>query len=261
MTAAMYQSATLREQAVRRYFRALLADARAGALADAEAAEGVIFAIEALGRHLSRRAESLEVTGPALVDYVKVENPAVGDRFRRMLELMRYGRNDRMHKGFAARNLARDAIRVSLVLEETMRVKWPEMTAGDVMTGFPVVVACWMSFSQVRDLLIENAYSQVPIKLGDVWYVITERKLAGLVQAVRRKGASVDLRVMLLSDRIPECLGLGSGSIAEALTEPAVMATQSTPVVELCVSSGCVLVYGEGAEKELAGIITPMDIA
>jgi hypothetical protein len=53
------------ERAARNHFRLLLASARADALADAEGAERVIFAIESFGRFLHRSDSALERTSPA----------------------------------------------------------------------------------------------------------------------------------------------------------------------------------------------------
>lgn len=246
------------DSSVRRYFRLLLTEARADALADAEAAERVIFAIEALARYLAGQAESLERTSPALCTFVGRQTPNALTRFAKLLSILRFGRNDRMHKGFAARNLARDAVRVSLILEDALKVDWSRMTAQDVMTPSPTVAELWMSFGRIRDFLIENAYSQIPIRLEQGWRVVTERKLASLVQELRRRGGSHDIRELELSSARPS--QLGAGPLIDALVETVPLIRESTPVTDLVICSGCILVHRDSDQSVLVGIITPSDI-
>ena len=115
---------------VRDHFRILLATARAHALADAEAGPHVVFAIESLGRYFRGSNDALGVVRVDLVAWVTRELPGRADDLDRRLGLLVRGRNDRMHKGFTARNLTKDAVRVVLLLEEAMMVGWKTTRFG-----------------------------------------------------------------------------------------------------------------------------------
>ena len=102
----------LREDAaVRSHFLSSLRNARSAALADAEGADSVIFAIEGLGRFLLGKDKALESTSPKLTSWVgKVLGVERRAELEKRLQLLRFSRNQRMHKGFAARNLTADAV-------------------------------------------------------------------------------------------------------------------------------------------------------
>ena len=249
------------DREVRAHYRLRLSNARASALADAEGAETVIFAIEAFGRYLAAKSESLEQIGKALVYWYSRRVPKRREQFERRLALLRRGRNDHMHKGFAARNLARDAVAVALMLEDALKIDWARMTATDVMTPSPATAHAWMTFGQVRDLLIENSFSQVPIWWDSAWFLISDRRVAEVVRRVRLAHtltSAADLRDTLLESRH---LGLGDVRVLELLTEPADTAAEDSPVLSLSLERGCVLVHRVGVAADLVGIITPSDIA
>jgi hypothetical protein len=84
------------ERAARNHFRLLLASAHSDALADAEGAEGVLFAIESFGRFLHRSDSALERTSPALIAYVARLPGSRDTEFRKRLALLRRGRNERV---------------------------------------------------------------------------------------------------------------------------------------------------------------------
>jgi hypothetical protein len=248
--------------AIRSHFLATLRDARATALADAEGADAVIFAIESLGRFLFGQDKALEQTSPALVTWVTdVLKNERGCELEKRLMLLRYGRNQRMHKGFAARNLTADAVRVATTLEEALLVDWSKYTAEDLMTRGPLVAQPWWTFGMVRDAIIENAYSHLPIWRDGRWQAISERRVAMLTQRARREPKALDLRNVRIDQHPPDRAKFGV-LLDHLLAGDSAVVASSTPAKDLDLDTGCVLVVrkSEGAVDELVGILTPSDI-
>ena len=243
---------------VRRHFRRRLVDARAIALADSEAAEAVIFAIEHLGRFIAQKDKSLESLTKPLLKWVGSALPSRKPELDRRLQLLRRGRNERMHRGFAARDLTADAVRVALILEDALRVEWEKLTAEDLMTPNPLEAKPWHSFGMVRDAMIANSFSHVPIWWKDEWRLISERTMCRLVQRARVE--KCDLR----SERLDAGVALGGTEevIADALTgRTTTTVAPDTAATALELGTGCLLVVrgGNGA-PELIGIITAADV-
>lgn len=249
---------TLETQAgARSYFCARFSSARASALADSEGAEPLIFAIEELGRYLSGQSKALEQTSKALITWYSSKVPRRSQLFEDRLALLRRGRNDKMHKGFAARNLTKDAVAVALMLEDALKTPWHRLTARDVMTSPPTIAATWMTFGTVRDLLIENSYSQVPIQIDSAWKVISERRIAA-ASRLARSAEDADIRDHLLTDSPAMLQGR---SLLTLLAEDATLVPEGESVLNLDLQAGCVLVHRAGANSDLVGIVTPSDVA
>lgn len=258
----MKPEAELREDAeVRRHFRERLVSARAVALADGEAAEAVIFAIEHLGRFLARKDASLERLTTPIVEWVKRTLPERHEELDRRLQLLRRGRNERMHRGFAARDLTVDAVRVALILEEALRVDWDKLTAQDLMTPNPLEAKPWHTFGMVRDAMVANSYSHLPILWGGTWRLISERTVCRVVQQARCRTPPLDLRSVRLDADVPQ---LG-GTLVDMLTNRATDTVRpETQATRLNLEHGCLLVVvgsdSPDGQPELEGIITPADV-
>jgi hypothetical protein len=225
-------------------------------LADAEGADAAIFAIEHVGRFVYGDEKPLETIGGALSWWVtrRLGHSRV-TQFNKKLDLLRRGRNDRMHKGFAARSLTRDAVAVVMMLEEALMFDWSKYQATDLMTPAPTTAKLWMTFGNVRDVLVENAFSQVPIFFDGTWAVVSERTVARAALIARKRGD--DLRNLRLEDSLPWD---GSTMLAKELLVVVPTVAPDALVLDLDMGSGCVLVVRQNSQ-ELLGIVTPSDIA
>ena len=170
-----------------------------------------------------------------------------------------------MHKGFAARDLTSDAVRVATILEDALRVKWETFEAADVMTPNPVVASGWRTFGMVRDAMVENAFSHIPIFWNGEWRAISERRVAGLVQDARAHASRPDLRNVRLDGQVAEAPEWGS-LVDKLLARAKVPVVRMDELVNsLSFDSGCVLVVraldgDDSGADELVGIITPADV-
>ena len=238
-----------------------LRGARQAWLADAENAEALVFAIEGFGRHLVGAERTLGQVSPALVEFVAgALGHERGNDLSAKLRVLVHARNDRMHKGFAARNLAKDALRVAVMIEEALLKGWTGVKVEHVMTPSPTCAATWHSFGRVRDAIIENAYSFLPILLPEGWRVVSERKVAVCIQAARAAGQ--DLRPCRLDAASPVPAHGGAPLWQAIVSDTLREAAPSDWIDSLDPAVGVVLVIDRavGVEPQLVGIVTPTDI-
>jgi len=139
-----------------------------------------------------------------------------------------------------------------------LRVEWEKLTAEDLMTPNPLEAKPWHSFGMVRDAMIANSFSHVPIWWKDEWRLISERTMCRLVQRARVK--KCDLR----SKRLDAAVALGGAKeiIADALIgQQTITVPPAKPATELALDSGCLLVVRDREySAELVGIITAADV-
>ena len=111
------------------FFRDQLREARESAIRDAEAFDGVIFAIENLGRFLQPTAKGLGNLKHCIVDIAhrsplsfapEIQIRTVCTPFETLFDMVRDARNDAMHQGAHARHLTSHAIAMAIVLEDAL---------------------------------------------------------------------------------------------------------------------------------------------
>ena len=138
---------------------------------------------------------------------------------------------------------------------------WSKYTAEDLMTRGPLVAQPWWTFGMVRDALIENAYSHLPIFWRDGWHAISERRVASLAQRARRQPEPLDLRNVRIDECPPDSAAFGV-LLGDLLSRDSTAVADSTPARDLHLDTGCVLVVRRRPPEndELVGIITPSDI-
>lgn len=171
-----------------------LRSARLMALGDAEAFDGIIHAVERLGSYLSKerlgdRGEhgSLGKYASDLKDLaahsaMAVETP---DRFRTLLtpfgalyDLVTVARNDALHQGAFARHLTKHAIEIAIILEDALSSHMDPVVV-DFMVRNPVCAELWQPVGFVRQQMLANSYSHLPV-FGDdgQWKVVSDAALA-----------------------------------------------------------------------------------
>lgn len=176
----------------RLFFRDRLREARYAALADAEGFQQMCFAIEALGKRLNPKANTLGQCRHVLQSLARQSTllPDVneGDRaiktFDALFVALKDARNDAMHTGAYARHVAADAVTMCLVLEDALMVKTKteeevkRLTVGDFMVSAPVVVHPWQTVEHARQLMLLNSFSYLPIWHDEGWSLIADIAIA-----------------------------------------------------------------------------------
>lgn len=174
------------------FFRDRLREARYAALADAEGFQEMCFAIEALGKRLNPEANGLGQCRRVLQSLARqsklLPDANEGDRaiktFDALFVALKDARNDAMHTGAYARHVAADAVTMCLVLEDALMVKTKteeevkRLTVGDFMVSAPVVVHPWQTVEHVRQLMLLNSFSYLPIWHNKRWWLIADIAVA-----------------------------------------------------------------------------------
>jgi hypothetical protein len=250
----MYRSAVIA-------FSGQLRDARENALRDSEAFDGIIHVVERLGSFLCERISDLggykeEIEKKASLSATAEEIPSPWRNlhvpFSLLYDLVKDARNDALHQGAFARRLTGHAIELSLVLEDALKRSLDCPTVGDYMVRNPICAELWQPISFIRQQMLANSFSFLPVKADAEWCVVSDSEIA------RYLGADNSERMKRLARTL---------STAEIPLQPAKLCAVDTPLGEaLCMLDGSqrpLLVYRKEKEEDrqsLVGIVTPFDL-
>jgi hypothetical protein len=169
------------------FFVNQLRSARLVALADAEAFDEIIHAVERLGSFLTGKQSTLgnyreELTNLARISWLAEEIP---NRFRGLampfdglFRLVRVARNDALHQGAFARHLTKHSIELALVLEDAL-TKEKEPVVSDFMVRNPICAELWHPVSFIRQQMLANSYSSLPVPGEDgEWTIVSDVAIA-----------------------------------------------------------------------------------
>ncbi|HEU4391130.1 MAG TPA: hypothetical protein VFV34_25245 [Blastocatellia bacterium] len=236
-----------------------LRDSRARASADAEGFQEILFAIERLGTaaldkvtalgsyegRLRRIAESSPLAFCIPSKYRWLFTP-----FDILFGLVRVARNDALHQGAYARHLTSHAIELSLILEDALTTD--SATVADFMVKGVVCAELWQPLAYLRQTMLANSFSFLPVKLADGnWALVSDCALA---LALRRCDQKRD-----------DTLGL---TLEKAIETKLIEPQPTTPIApDLDVGASLtdmkgrpVLVHHPMHHSEVIGIITSFDL-
>lgn len=177
------------------FFLEELRHARGIAAADNEGFQGLLFAFEGLGMRLTNEMIHLGGYREAITDFASesalfTEGPSEWHTpFPSLYQYVKDARNDAMHQGAFARNLAAHAVQMALVLEDALMEKLS--TVSEVMVRNPIVALPWQPVSFVRQQMLSNGYSYVPIWITTNgkprWCLLWEGELARYLRLGQNK--------------------------------------------------------------------------
>jgi hypothetical protein len=187
------------------YCRDILREARAAALRDSEAFSEVLFAVERLGslstgttgslRDYRQALHVLARRSPLSEEVAKVRAD-LHTPFIRLYSIVQAARNEALHQGASARHLTQHCIELALVLEDAL-VNDATIVA-DYMVKAPVCAYFWQPLSFVRQQMLANSFSHLPIREDSDWYLLSDAAVAlvlrgaqGVNERNRRLAASV----------------------------------------------------------------------
>ena len=250
----------------------LLAELRAARLAaqkDAEAFDQILFLVERIGCYLLGRAATLGKYKPVLLQLaagsslggtLPDEQAVWHSTKQEVFSLTSEGRNDAMHQGARARHLTEHAIEFALLLEDAlMNGVEPMTTIGDIMVRSPVTADLWQPVSYVRQVMLTNSYSILPVEHDGRWKFLTDASVASFL---RRGTPARDERHRRLGLTVNEAHGEGLGFSDAEWARPSdpISSITQTPLI------GPVLVCVPDPEKDdptkrrLVGILTAYDL-
>lgn len=176
----------LAAEALRARFRWSLREARARVQADGEGFEVVIHAIERLGRHLDPMGTGLRDYEDPIRLLVARAGLETSDLDKKLF-LLRQTRNDAAHQGSYARNAAREAVHVALRLEDALSVGWSDIELLHVMVRDPVMAQPGDTLGDIRQAMLEHAFTAVPARVRGRWFVLTDQWLARNIAGMTTK--------------------------------------------------------------------------
>ena len=166
-------------------FRDQLRDARAHAINDAEGYQELLFALERLGSMLVKKIGTLgdyggNVLKMASLSPLAKEIPKKHTEFHssspHLYELIMTARNDALHQGAFARHLAAHAIQLEIVLEDALMSD--ARTVCDFMVRNPVCAEVWQPISFIRQQMLSNSFSYLPVLRDAKWHLLSDQSLA-----------------------------------------------------------------------------------
>ena len=182
---------------MRAYFLNQLRDARTQALRDAEGFRDILFALEGLGLVLSGGEANgnpglgtyrpvlteLAREGALFVDTDQLE--AFHPTFEALYTAVKDARNDAMHQGAYARHLTHHSVQLAIILEDALMASLSKVT--HFMVRAPVTAEPWHPVSFVRQQMLENSFSYLPIEIDiqgkPSWRLISEQAVARYLRA------------------------------------------------------------------------------
>jgi hypothetical protein len=235
-----------------------LREARENALRDAEAFDGLIHAVERLGSflhgqiaNLGRYKPELEraVSCSALARQIPERHGNLHIPFSLLYELVRHARNDALHQGAFARRLTGHAIELSLILEDALRSSLDSPVVSDYMVRNPVCAELWQPISFIRQQMLANSFSFLPVNTTRGWSLISDIGIATYL------GANTSIR----KDRLAQTL-----TEAGVTFQLAKLCAEDTSLEEalrmLDGNQWPLLVHASGNPEIVVGIITPFDL-
>lgn len=259
------------------HFRDELRQARAIALGDAEAFDKIIYAIERMGGYLcpescpgrtNRKSKDKAInlahkgthltkqagTSPLTVEIPSIR-PDMHTSFEKLFRLVREARNDVMHEGAFARHLTTHAVELSIILEDSLMSGLDKV--GDFMVRSPVSASLWQPLSFIRQSMLINSFSYLPLcvpeKTGEsTWQLIADLDLAKYLRAAvdnidRTKRLAQPLREII---KLKEIELHNTKNLKPDV--PIVEAMENWSGLPICVQSN--------HSNDLIGILTPFDL-
>lgn len=230
--------------------------ARAISLQDAECFEEHLFVVERLGSYLLFADGALGKFQPVMADLAR-ESPLAYEaeaaypechvNFTTLYEEVRVGRNHAMHHGAVARNLAKHAQELALIMEDALMSSASK--AREFMVRNPACAELWEPLSSIRRTMLLNAYSFLPFRSGNgEWKLLSDADVVAFT-----RGVSGDRKRRLLL------------SLDEALTEhlkvtDAPICGMEDSIDRVSTSMGNVPWLVVDKDGRLLGLITAFDL-
>jgi hypothetical protein len=244
-------------------FRAELRSARENCARDAEGYDQILFVIERLGSRLSGCTGTLGAYKFCLSELAKESDLLAssadpsGDgppHFDSLFAVILEARNDALHQGSVARHLTSRAIELALILEDALASKTTRVEY--LMVKDPVVANRWQTLGAIRQVMLANAFSYLPISLdGKTWHLVSDHSIAKHLLS-----GGAEYRKAELARPIMEVLKSNRRILTKAQTIP--KETNACDAVSKIKNGIPVLVMDSvGAGKpRLVGLVSPADL-
>jgi hypothetical protein len=167
----------------------------------------------------------------------------------RLFQLLRTARNQAMHQGAYARLVARHAVDFCLLLEDAL------VNGSDVIDDFivrdPITAEVWQPLGLVRNTMLQNSFSWLPIRASGEWGLIGDGAIARILRGVENN-AERQTRVTWTVEHAMQCGYL--------VTEEAVVVSPNTPLKRIFERDSWRVALVVDEQKRLIGLATPFDL-
>ena len=251
------------DPAARISFIEQLRNARAAVLRDSEAVAEALNAIERLGSLLINRIGNLgqyeKVLGELarksalLADEAPLRWRQYHSPFRELYSIVQRGRNEWMHQGAFARNLASHAVMLCITLEDAlMHGLGGSNLVSDFMVRNVVAAEGWQPISFARQQMLANSFSFLPIKdATKIWHLLSDVGIAQFLDRVANRKEGLALTLENASKQQP-------GIFLPAVQLPGSMCVHDA--LSQFVNNRPILCYDERQGREhLIGILSAFD--
>ena len=177
--------------------------------------------------------------------------PGCHTEFDALYDEMQQARNDAMHQGAYARTLTDHAVELSIILEDALMVD--DTKVSQFMVRHVVEAKPWQPVSYVRQQMLTQAFSYLPIWYADAWKLIPEYSVARLLRHSSSKALRRRHLAALVSDTVVD-------NNLELLEAPIVHPETLITEVLQFICERPVLVVDSVHADELVGLLTSSDI-
>jgi hypothetical protein len=172
-----------------------------------------------------------------------------------LYKLHRRARNDAIHEGASARSAAAHAVPLALILEDALMEDDREVS--HVMVRDPVCASMWQPISFVRQTLLANSYSFLPVQRAEAeavrWALVSDFAVACYLRSAPSNGD----RRRRLATPLGEAMGTDGGL---ELVDPYICGPDEPIDRALAASLGRPVLIVGGDSTVLLGIATPFDM-
>lgn len=230
-----------------------LRDARALILRDSESFHEAAMTLERVGQVLSGKVRNgLGAYEPELLELAISLKDQESCEVARLFETVREARNMAVHEGAWARHLSSRLINLILILEQALTSKMK--LVKDIMAQTPVVAEDWHLIAHVRQTMLANSFSSLPVLQMKRWHIVSDF----MVVRYLRSAATREERNLRLSTSLGTAIGNGAIVPVAAMCVPA-----DTKLTELnsAIDQNVILITEETpAAPRLLGILSPFDL-
>lgn len=167
-------------------FRNAFRGARLKVLASAENYQELLFVLERLGTHLAGTDGGLAKAKPCIMTLVEhgalQGKPAASDTGElcasELYDLVRHARNDAMHEGAFARNLAVHLVQLGVMLEDALVNRADGRKAKHYMMREPITAEPWEPIAFVRQKMLVHSFSHLPVRIDGCWKIVSDHGIA-----------------------------------------------------------------------------------
>ena len=154
-----------------------LREARRRVLQGSSSFLDIVLVIERFGKeHWNQR--NLKRINEVLVRFINQWNAGgSSEEVHRLLDAMREGRNEAVHEGTLGRRLARDCVRVSIMVEDALRREADMRSVSDSIVETVVYARLWQTLRTIRRTMMENEFTHLPFEKEGQWYTVDAEAL------------------------------------------------------------------------------------